>query len=485
MKKIKSLSLLFPILLSSQAFDGMTLFSPAQGGGGGGGGTFYSYLIDNDMNEINVWTHPRGAASMPYLLQDSTLLYPYRVQNPSMSSGGVGGGISKYSWDGDLLWNYEIANDTYQHHHDIEPLPNGNILVIVWEKKTASEAYNAGRVTLNNSLNEMWAEAILELEPVGTNDVNIVWEWHIWDHLIQDVDESLPNYGIIEEHPELQDVNYGNAGSNNGPGGPNGDWKHLNAIAYNSDLDQIAISSRHHDEIYIIDHSTTTEEAAGHTGGNSGMGGDYLYRWGNPEAYNRGTSSNHLLGDQHGVNWIPEGYPGAGNLIIFNNQYTHNNSAVFEIETPLTENGTYSIIDGEPFGPDAPEWFHTSNFHTQMQGGAFRLPNGNTLITDCDDAHMFEVTSEHEVVWEHNYSGGQVFIARAQKYPMDYLGGGFPDYNIGDVNFDSELNLLDILIMSDMVGGFGYSPTPAADYNQDGTVSISDVIGLVAFIISN
>ena len=485
MKKIKSLSFLFPILLSSQAFDGMTIFSPAQGGGGGGGGTFYSYLIDNDMNEINVWTHPRGAASMPYLLQDSTLLYPYRVQNPSMSSGGVGGGISKYSWDGDLLWNYEIANDTYQHHHDIEPLPNGNILVIVWEKKTASEAYNAGRVTLNNSLNEMWAEAILELEPVGTNDVNIVWEWHIWDHLIQDVDESLPNYGIIEEHPELQDVNYGNAGSNNGPGGPNGDWKHLNAIAYNSDLDQIAISSRHHDEIYIIDHSTTTEEAAGHTGGNSGMGGDYLYRWGNPEAYNRGTSSNHLLGDQHGVNWIPEGYPGAGNLIIFNNQYTHNNSAVFEIETPLTEYGTYSITDGEPFGPDAPEWFHTSNFHTQMQGGAFRLPNGNTLITDCDDAHMFEVTSEHEVVWEHNYSGGQVFIARAQKYPMDYLGGGFPDYNIGDVNFDSELNLLDILIMSDMVGGFGYSQTPAADYNQDGTVSISDVIGLVAFIISN
>ena len=120
-----------------------------------------------------------------------------------------------------------------------------------------------------------------------------------------------------------------------------------------------------------------------------------------------------------------------------------------------------------------------------MQGGAFRLPNGNTLITDCDDAHMFEVTSEHELVWEHDYSGGHVFIARAQKYPMDYLGGGFPDYTVGDVNFDSELNLLDILIISDMVGGFGYSPTPAADYNQDGTVSISDVIGLVAFIISN
>ena len=91
-------------LLIGQAFEGMTIFSPAQGGGGGGG-TFYSYLIDNELNEINVWTHPRGAASMPYLLEDSTLIYPYRVQNVSMNAGGVGGGISKYSWDGELLWS--------------------------------------------------------------------------------------------------------------------------------------------------------------------------------------------------------------------------------------------------------------------------------------------------------------------------------------------------------------------------------------------
>ncbi len=485
MKKITLIFYLIPIALFGQVFDGMTLFSPAQGGAGGGGGTFYTYLVDNDLNEINVWTHPRGAASMAYLMPDSTLIYPYRVQNPSMSSGGVGGGISKYSWDGELLWSYEIANDTYQHHHDVEPLPNGNILVIVWEKKTDSEAYDVGRQSIDNSLNEMWAEAILELEPIGSDDVNIVWEWHIWDHLIQDVDSSLPNYGVVADHPELQDVNYGNAGSNNGPGGPNGDWKHLNAIAYNEDLDQIAISSRHHDEIYIIDHSTTTEEAAGHNGGNSGMGGDYLYRWGNPQAYGRGNNSDHLLGDQHGVNWIPEGYPGAGNLILFNNQYTNNSSAVFEIVTPINDDGTYNISDGQPFGPDAPEWFHSGGFHTQMQGGAFRLPNGNTLVTDCDDAHMFEVTSEHEVVWEYDYGGGQVFIARAQKYPMDYLGGDFPEYTLGDVNFDGSLDVLDILMVSDMSGGYGYEPTPPADYNLDGSVNISDVIILVTFIISN
>ena len=158
-------SLLFYFIFSvasyGQPFDGMLLFSPAVGGGGGGGGNFFTYLVDNDLNEINTWSHPRGVASMPYLMPDSTLWFPYRVPNPTMGTGGVGGGISKYAWDGELLWDYEVSNDTYQHHHDIEPLPNGNVLVIAWERKTAEEAYAVGRQSIDNSLNEMWAEAIL------------------------------------------------------------------------------------------------------------------------------------------------------------------------------------------------------------------------------------------------------------------------------------------------------------------------------------
>ena len=470
-------------VLFAQAFDGMTLVTPTQGGGGGG--TFYTHLMDNDLNEINTWIHPYGPASMPYLNSDSTLIYPYRVPNPTMSVGGVGGGISIYSWDGDLLWDYEVSDENYQHHHDVEPLPNGNILVIAWEKKTASEAYAAGRQSIDNSLNEMWATAILELEPVGNNEANIVWEWHIWDHLIQDADPSADNYGVVEDHPELQDINYGDAGSNQGPGGANGDWKHINAIDYNEHLDQIVFSSRFHDEIYIIDHSTTTEEAAGHSGGNSGMGGDFLYRWGNPDVYGRGSNINHLLGAPHGVNWIPEGYPGEGNLILFNKNYTQNSSAVFEIITPINENNLYDIDVEEPFGPLAPVWIHTGGFHTQMQGGAFRLPNGNTLISDCDDALMFEVTLGHDLVWEHDFGNNNVFVARGQKYPMNYLGGEFPDYTLGDVDFDGVIGVQDLLYIADIVSNNSFNSFPTADVNQDGEISISDLILLIQQIIGD
>ena len=406
--------------LSAEVFEGYALFTQGSspGGGGGGGGT--TYLMDHNSTVVKSWSHTRGASSMPYLLPDSSIIYPYRVPNPSMNAGGVGGGIQRITWDGTILWNYIFADATYQHHHDIEPLPNGNILIIVWEAKTAQEAYDMGRQSIDNPLNIIWSEAILELDP---DNGEIVWEWHLWDHLIQDISNSYPNYGVVSEHPELFDINNGTAGSSGNPGGgqgPNGDWMHLNAINYNAELDQIVISSAKQSEIFIMDHSTTTEEAAGHTGGNSGKGGDLLYRWGNPQNYDRGNNNDHILGHQHGVNWIHEGSPGAGNLILFNNHHNSNTSgAVIEFETPVDENGNYPIEDGEPWGPESFIMVYNDIF-TQMQGGAFRQPNGNTLITDCDDAHVFEINVNGSTQWEYNPSGNYQ-IPRAQKYGLDYF----------------------------------------------------------------
>ena len=49
----------------------------------------------------------------------------------------------------------------------------------------------------NNASSEKWPTHFIELEPDGNGGANIIWEWHIWDHLIQDIDPELPNYGVL------------------------------------------------------------------------------------------------------------------------------------------------------------------------------------------------------------------------------------------------------------------------------------------------
>jgi hypothetical protein len=350
--------------------------------------------------------------------------------------------------------------------------------MIAWEKKTSSEAYAAGRTSLNgNPLNQMWSTAIFEIQHNGSGGGEIIWEWHLWDHLIQDADSGDDNYGIVANHPELFDINNGNIGGGGGPGGANADWMHTNAISYNTQFDQIVISSHHQDEIFVIDHSTTVEEAASHSGGNYGKGGDFLYRWGNPQNYDRGNNSDHHIGSQHSINWIPDGYPGEGNFILFNND---GNEAV-EFVPPVDENGYYTIEDGQPYGPDDIIW-NSPNMSTAMQGGAFRLPNGNTLVTDCDDAIIKEFTPSGSIVWSYTQSGNNANIARAQKYAVDFFDI-VDDGIVGDINGDNILNILDIVSLVNLVLSGNYDVT--GDINQDGFLNILDIVSLVNLILVN
>ena len=465
--------MLLAFSLYAEVFEGYTLFTPITLSQPGA----ITHLMNTNEEIIHTWSHERGPASMPYLLPDSSIIYPYRVEFPTMESGGVGGGVQRVEWDGTITWNYVFSDETYQHHHDVEPLPNGNILIIVWENKSAEDAYAMGRQVIENALNQMWSTAILELEPESGA---IVWEWHLWDHLIQDVDAELPNYGVISEHPELFDINCGVAGTTTGePGGATGDWIHVNAVDYNPDLDQIVMSSRRQDEIFIIDHSTTTEAAASHIGGNSGRGGDLLYRWGNPHNYDRGTSLDQILGIPHSVNWIPSGYPGAGHLILLNNLHDEPYAAVLEIITPIDALNNYILPADEPYEPESWEWMYMDGFMAPLQGGAFRLPNGNTLITEAVGAEIFEVDMAGNRLWTYSYETDNYAIARAQKYSMDYLEAS----TLGDINSDGVLNVLDIVSLVNII--LSGETDPLGDVNLDGDINVLDVVILINIILSS
>ena len=461
--------------ISAETFEGYSVFSAV-----GGENETSTIIMDNEFNQIHSWIHENRPASMPYLLQDSSIVYPYRVDNPTMWAGGVGGGIRKINWNGEVEWEYIFADEQYQHHHDIEPLENGNILILAWERKTAEEAYAMGRREINNTLGEMWSVAVLELNPLNGE---IVWEWHLWDHLIQDTDSSLPNYGNISDHPELFDINCGVVGTNaGGPQQPNADWIHMNSIHYNPLLDQIVMSSRLQNELYIIDHSTTSSEAASHSGGISGKGGDILYRWGNPQNYGRGDASDQLLSSQHSVNWIPQGYPGEGNLILFNNFHSSGISAAFEISTSLNEDGIYEISDNGSFGPQTWTWIYECDITVPMQGGSFRLENGNTLITQTHIGRIIEVNQMGDIVWDYIHQTDEIdtfWIARSQKYALDYLEANL----LGDINEDGIINVLDAVSLVNIILANGPYMTQA-DINLDGSNNVLDVVLMVNVIIN-
>ena len=384
-----------------------------------------TYLINNSGNIIYKWESNYLVARSVYLLENGHLLRCCSPGfNPTFWGGGITGRVEEFDLNGTVVWDFEYSTNMYCLHHDIEVLPNGNILMGAWEYKNSDEAIAAGRDPKKLPMGQLWPDHIIEVEPTKPSGGNIVWEWHVWDHLIQDFDPTKDNYGVVEDHPELFDINFG--------GQISGDWNHLNSIDYNEEFDQILISLAGQSEIWVIDHSTTTEEAANHTGGNFGKGGDILYRWGNPRTYRAGTSNDQKLFFQHDAQWIKTGFPGEDNILIFNNGVGRPEgrySSIEEIIPPINNNGSYNYTTGSSYAPEGTVWTYKSenptDFYASCTSGVQRLPNGNTLICDGPSGHFFEVTKEKKVVWQYinqfpSPSLNRVFKIR--RYSPDYPG---------------------------------------------------------------
>ena len=434
-------------------FPGLTLVTPNN--------SMETHLVDNFGRVVNSWTSAYRPGLSSYLLENGNLLRTGRQPGfLPINSGGVGGIVQLISWENTVLWEFAYTGASVQQHHDVEVLPNGNILILAWERKTNAEAIAAGRnpALLNGDL---WPEHIIEVEPVGTNGGNIVWEWHLWDHLVQDFDPTRPNFGVVSQSPERVDLNFANNG--------NADWNHANSIDYNAELDQILLSVRAFDEIWVIDHSTTTAEAAGSTGGNSGKGGDLLYRWGNPTTYD--TVGPQVLFGQHCAEWVPTGSPGAGNITIYNNgagQPGPDFSTILEITPPLLPDGTYDLAAGSAYGPATPTWVYEApiptDFFSQNISGVQRLPNGNTLICEGARGHFFEVNDAGDTLWRYenpitnNNPVAQGTLLDSSVFRTYRYGFDFPGFVGRDLTPGAPLETYGALF----------------DFDLDGTVGLAD-----------
>lgn len=369
-------------------------------------------LVDTTGATYHTWTFPTSAKTgySTYMLPGGDLMRTVSNQQQNqLNGGGMTGRVQRVDYNSNVVWDYTYSTSSYCIHHDICAMPNGNVLLIAYEVKSSSEVSAAG----SQIAHTMWPDKIIEVMPTGATTGNIVWEWHVWDHLCQEVDATKANYvDDIAAHPELLNINFNNTQQTT-------DWMHCNGIDYNSALDQIVISSHYLDEIYVIDHSTTTAEAASHSGGQWGRGGDILYRWGNPQAY--GATGNGVYNVIHDAHWIPEG-PLAGSIAVFNNNGVSNNQSSVDIISSPWNGSDYGLSSGV-YSPASYTMRHACFGHTNNMGNSYQLPNGNMLVCIAQDGLVYEIDPQGNNIWEKQVNGT---VPHAYRYSACYLADELP-----------------------------------------------------------
>lgn len=345
------------------------------------GGGQAAYLLDKAGNKLHEWKFDLKLGNDAQLLPSGQVLAIFKSETATIKfGGGYAGVIRLINPDSSVEWEYKYESPDYLSHHDAELLPNGNLLFLAWEKIPAAVAKKAGV----NADYDIYPEKILE---VDLQTKEIVWEWHSWDHIVQDIKEGVATYGDISQNPNKININYNLR--------EDGDIMHANGLTYDQDNDLLYVSVNFYNEVWVIDHSTATAEAATSQGGKHNKGGDLIYRFGNPETYNN-TAGKRIFDRVHFPNLLGADVPGAGNILIYNNGLKAKQSEVFELKMP-------DKFELTPDVNNEPEivWSYTNpDLSYGRISGADRLANGNTLICEGDYGY-WEVTSEGDIAWRY------------------------------------------------------------------------------------
>ena len=225
-----------------KSYGGYTLFAPMIG-------CKTTYLIDMEGNLIHKWEseYPPGFYAM--LLPNGNLLRGGNMAQKGDNKcniGGAAGTVQEIDWDGNVVWEYKMNTPTEVQHHCFDRMPNGNTLMLGWEKKTRDEWIAKGRNPESIPTScfyhgfrfmDLWVDFVREVDKNGKT----VWEWHVWDHIGQGPHQFNVNYQLPKGVGDYE-WNY--------------DWTHFNTCEYIPENDWLLLNSRNFSEFYIIDHKT-------------------------------------------------------------------------------------------------------------------------------------------------------------------------------------------------------------------------------------
>ncbi len=299
------------------------------------------YLLDLFGRPVHTW-HTNQQALYSVLEKNGNLLAV--MEQPKYSEflppGGNTGTVEELDWQSRVVWQYKNE----RMHHDIVQLPSGNVVVSLWEKTPAAIASQVRGGVAGTELNgTMWSDELAEINRQG----KIVWSWHSSEHLdptIDILDASMPRYA----------------------------WTYTNGFKYvkHNPVDgteAFLVSMRVLDEVMLV----------------RKQDGKIIWR-----------SPKGMLNTQHDPTMLAN-----GDVLVFDNGFARPPDPFPSFGTRAVEINprTDKVVWQFDGGPGA---IDKMNFFSPIVGGAQRLPNGNTLITDGPRGHIFEVTPQKKVVWD-------------------------------------------------------------------------------------
>lgn len=340
-----------------------------------------THLIDMDGNEVKSWPHNGFPSAIidPRLVggERGHVLLQLSDKAPG-PLGAAGNGLANQSvgeldWSGKVVWQWgdKAPGGAAQQHHDQRRLGNGNTLVL------ANKVHKVAGFKVPQLIDDV----VYEVDPQG----QVKWQWLASDHLTEfGFTPAQLKLVRATDNPDYLHIN------NLSVVGPN---KWFDAGDKRFAPDNLLLDSRNSNFIAIID------KASGKVVWHLGPNLPAL----NPKTAQQVPRPLDQFVGQHDVHIIPAGLPGAGNLLVFDNQGTAGypsaplgltpGSRVLEID-PIKQQVVWQYTAASS---KQPSWA----FYSSFISSARRLPNGNTLIDEGMNGRFFQVTDKGEIVWEY------------------------------------------------------------------------------------
>ncbi|MDH5533152.1 MAG: aryl-sulfate sulfotransferase [Candidatus Pacebacteria bacterium] len=367
--------------------EGYVLYTPIQGVKGDDN-VYKTLLINNNGETVHEWSLDYKPGLYSFLLDNGNLLVggaTEELKNPP--TGGGGGIIQEFNWEGDLVWEYR---NEYLHH-DFDKMPNGNILAILWKPMSAENQKKVrGGIVGTENEGQIWADTLIEID---YKTKEIIWEVKVEDLL--DVDDyELESFVTRKSFTHVNSIDY---------------LPQENTFLSN---EAVLISIRQLNMIAVIDKKNKKLEWA----------------WGKDK-----------ISKQHNVTLLEN-----NNILLFDNGVhgTSNKGGFYIPGSRVIELDPKTLEVVWEYSGDGLGGIH---FFSALMGGAQRLENGNTLITESMTGRIFEVTRDKELVWEYvnpYYEQDNNFVFKAIKYSPESINIQKLSYPDGKYSFKSKFQEL-------------------------------------------